>query len=90
LPERFSSNGKVIDIGANLTHKSFDHDRDAVIQRSLDAGVEKIIVTSSSFQDTKKAIELTDLYPNVLWPPPGLNHTTPKRHKKQQKACGNN
>jgi TatD DNase family protein len=29
----------LIDIGANLTHDSFDHDRDAVLQRARDAGV---------------------------------------------------
>ena len=63
----------MIDIGANLTHKSFDHDIGAVIQRSLDVGIEKIIVTVSSIQDTKKAIELTDQYPNVLWATAGVH-----------------
>ena len=63
----------MIDIGAILTHKSFDHDIDAVIQRSLDVGIEKIIVTASSIEDTKKAIELTDQYPNVLWTTAGIH-----------------
>ena len=29
----------LIDIGANLTHDSFDHDREAVLQRARAAGV---------------------------------------------------
>jgi len=73
----------VIDIGANLTHKSFDHDIDAVIQRSLDVGIEKIIVTVSSIQDTKKAIELTDQYPNVLWATAGVHPHNAKTAEEQ-------
>ena len=38
----------IIDIGANLAHDSFDDDRDAVVQRAIDAGVNRIIVTGSS------------------------------------------
>ena len=73
----------MIDIGANLTHKSFDHDIDAVIQRSLDVGIEKIIVTVSSIQDTKKAIELTDQYPNVLWATAGVHPHNAKTAEEQ-------
>ena len=39
---------QLIDIGANLTHDSFDHDRDAVLQRARDAGVARMIVTGAS------------------------------------------
>ena len=35
----------LIDIGANLTHDSFDIDREAVIQRAQAAGVAQFIVT---------------------------------------------
>ena len=38
----------LIDIGANLTHDSFDADRDAVLARAAAAGVARIIVTGTS------------------------------------------
>ena len=38
---------QLIDIGANLTHESFDHDRDAVIARARAAGVARMVVTAS-------------------------------------------
>ena len=39
---------QLIDIGANLTHDSFDHDRDAVLQRARAAGVVQMVVTGAS------------------------------------------
>ena len=35
----------MIDIGANLTHDSFDKDRDEVIKQAQAAGVEAFIIT---------------------------------------------
>ena len=37
----------MIDIGLNLTSSQFDHDRAAVMQRALDAGVEAVILTGT-------------------------------------------
>ncbi len=51
-------NPDLIDIGANLTHDSFDHDRAEVIQRACDAGVRRMIVTGASMASTRQAIEL--------------------------------
>ena len=53
----------LIDIGINLTHDSFDHDRDAVIQRAADAGVTRMVVTGSSLASTQAAIELVKQHP---------------------------
>src|SRR3546814_13676461 len=39
---------QLIDIGANLTHDSFDHDRDAVLQRARDARDRKSTRLNSS------------------------------------------
>ncbi len=39
---------QLIDIGANLTHESFDYDRDAVLQRAYEAGVVQMVVTGSN------------------------------------------
>ena len=37
----------LIDIGCNLTHDSFDEDREAVIQRARDADVNRMVVTGA-------------------------------------------
>ena len=37
----------LIDIGLNLTHDSFDHDRDQVWQRARDAGVVQAVLTGA-------------------------------------------
>jgi len=57
-----------IDIGANMTDPMFrgvyhdkkkhDDDYDAVLQRAIDQGMEKIMVTGGSLQDSKEALEL--------------------------------
>jgi TatD DNase family protein len=48
----------LIDIGANLTHASFDDDRSEMMQRASDAGVIKMIVTGSSIQGSIDAAKL--------------------------------
>ena len=45
----------LIDIGANLTHDSFDHDVDDVLRRAYDAGVTQMIVTGASMQGSEQA-----------------------------------
>lgn len=49
---------ELIDIGANLTHDSFDTDREAVVQRAVDCGVTWMILTGSSVAGSQDAIEL--------------------------------
>ena len=46
------------DIGANLTHKSFDKDLEEVLDKSINNGIKKICITSTTIQDTKNAIDL--------------------------------
>jgi TatD DNase family protein len=55
-----------IDIGANLTHDSFAHDREAVIERARQAGVVQIIVTGASIDSSTAALELTRAHPGTL------------------------
>ena len=50
--------GVLIDIGANLSHDSFSHDREAVIARAVEAGVAAMIVTGSSLADSGRALTL--------------------------------
>jgi TatD DNase family protein len=56
----------LIDIGANLTHDSFDHDRDAVLQRAREAGVGRIVVTGASREHSPKALALALQHPGFL------------------------
>ena len=54
---------ELIDIGANLTHDSFDSDRDAVVQRAVNAGVTRMVLTGSSVTGSQDAIELAHSNP---------------------------
>lgn len=64
---------ELIDIGANLAHDSFDADRDAVMQRAADAGVAQMVVTGSSEEGTRRAIELSRAHPGVLYATCGVH-----------------
>ena len=48
----------LIDIGCNLTHDSFEDDRDEVITAAHDAGVVEIIVTGASAEGSQMAHRL--------------------------------
>ncbi len=48
----------LIDIGANLTHDSFDDDREEVIRSARAAGVRHMIVTGASLTGSEQALNL--------------------------------
>jgi TatD DNase family protein len=64
---------QLIDIGANLTHDSFDHDRDAVLQRARDAGIAQMIVTGASREHSPKALALAQAHPSLLFATAGVH-----------------
>src|SRR5690606_29562761 len=64
---------QLIDIGANLTHDSFDHDREAVLQRARAAGVTRMVVTGASREHSPKALELARAHPGVLFATAGVH-----------------
>ncbi|MDE2345030.1 MAG: TatD family hydrolase, partial [Gammaproteobacteria bacterium] len=57
----------LIDIGANLTHDSFNADREAVISRARAAGVSRCIVTGSDLEHSRKALEFCQRWPHMLY-----------------------
>ncbi|HEX7238036.1 MAG TPA: TatD family hydrolase [Gammaproteobacteria bacterium] len=63
----------LIDIGANLTHDSFDADRDAVLERAAAAGVARIIVTGTSVTSSVQAGALCDARPASLFATAGVH-----------------
>lgn len=56
----------MIDIGLNLAHDSFDHDRAAVIDSALNAGMRHMVVTGTSFGQLPAALALVHTYPHLL------------------------
>ena len=63
----------LIDIGLNLTNRRYNRDRDAVIQRAVDAGVGRMIVTGTSEQASLKAASLTWEHPGLLFATAGVH-----------------
>ena len=55
-----------IDIGVNLTNRSLNRDLDGVIGRAVAAGVQQMVVTGTSIDESAEAIELCHLYPERL------------------------
>lgn len=64
---------RLIDIGANLTHDSFDDDRAEMMQRAADAGVSRMIVTGSSNQGSLDALALANSEPGRLYATAGVH-----------------
>jgi TatD DNase family protein len=50
---------KLIDIGANLTHQSFEHDFDAVVAAAKTAGLSHIILTGTDLPTSEAALRIT-------------------------------
>ena len=63
----------LIDIGANLTHDSFDTDRDAVLARAAAAGVARIVVTGTSVTSSVQAAALRELHSGKLFATAGVH-----------------
>ena len=63
----------LIDIGCNLTHDSFDEDREAVICRAHDAGVVQMVVTGASAAGSEQALQLARDYPGTLFATAGVH-----------------
>ncbi len=57
---------KLIDIGANLTHKSFTDDFDEVIAASIAAGITHIVLTGTDLQSSLEASELAGTNPSFF------------------------
>lgn len=65
--------GNLIDIGANLTHESFDHDRNEVVARARAAGVSRMLITGSTSDCSRRALELARLSPGRLFATAGVH-----------------
>ena len=64
---------QLIDIGCNLTHDSFDADREEVIVRARHAGVVQMIVTGASETGSLAALDLARAHPGILFATAGVH-----------------
>lgn len=64
---------ELVDIGANLTHDSFDADRDAVLERATGAGVTQLVVTGASVDGSRAAVALAAQHPGRLFATCGVH-----------------
>jgi TatD DNase family protein len=64
---------QLIDIGTNLTHESFRHDFDAVLDRARAHGVIQMVVTGASHSGSEHAVELAKAHPGVLFATAGVH-----------------
>ena len=83
---------KLFDIGANLTHKSFENDFEDVIKRSLLNGVSKICITGCDLTDSRRALSLAKKFPNNLISTCGIHphyadSFSEKSEKEIQEIC---
>ena len=64
---------ELIDIGCNLTHDSFDSDRDQVLERAREAGVVQLVVTGASETGSQAALSLAQEHPGRLFATAGVH-----------------
>ena len=64
---------QLIDIGANLTHESFDRDLDAVLERARAAGVVQMVITGASREHSPMALQLAQRHPGFLYATAGVH-----------------
>jgi TatD DNase family protein len=74
----------LIDIGLNLTHDSFDHDRDTVLARAQAAGVVAMLVTGSDIAHSAAALRLAQQHPAHLRATAGVHPHHAKDFSQEQ------
>ena len=63
----------MIDIGVNLTHRSFDRDRMEVVHRAQGAGVETLILTGTSVRGSRQSAILAEQMSGTLYSTAGVH-----------------
>jgi len=64
---------ELIDIGVNLTHRSFRSDREEVLFRARAAGVRALIMTGTSLPHSREALALSRSHPEMLFSTAGVH-----------------
>lgn len=79
------SSSNLIDIGANLTHSSFEEDVEQVLQRAQEEGVSHVVVTGTDEEGSEAALELARRFPDMLYATAGVH---PHEAKAYTRATG--
>src|SRR5690349_10878020 len=53
------------DTHCHLDFNKFDEDRESVIQRAMESGLERILIPGLDLESSQAAIELAELYPHI-------------------------
>jgi len=73
---------RIIDIGVNLMHRSFNNDRENVVEDACLDGVTPLIITGTSERSSIEASKYASLYPGKLYSTAGI-------HPHDAKSCNN-
>ncbi|MBL4566997.1 MAG: YchF/TatD family DNA exonuclease [Porticoccus sp.] len=77
MTELLSSPAPLIDIGVNLSNKSFKGELEAVLQRAQQANVTQLILTGTSEEESEAVLQLcqqlSDDFPNMLYSTCGVH-----------------
>ena len=64
---------QLVDIGANLTHESFEHDFAAGLARASTQGITRLVVTGASREGSEQALALARSHPGHLYATAGVH-----------------
>ena len=74
----------LVDIGANLTHQSFEHDYAEVLEKAQLDGVKHIIITGTDLVTSEAGASLASKHPTFLSSTVGIHpHNASKANPKQ-------
>ena len=73
----------LIDIGANLTHPELYNQLDKIVENLQIADIKKVIITSSNLRDTKTALNIINLYPDLFYTTVGFHPHNAKNFKEK-------
>ena len=71
------------DIGANLTHKSFDQDINEVLKKANDVGVKRLSITGSCLEDSIIASEIAEKYSSSCVSTAGIHPHNAKEYSPE-------
>lgn len=74
----------LVDIGVNLTDKQFSRDRDEIVERAVKAGVNTMILTGTSVDESHHALELAQQYSEYCYSTAGIH---PHHAKNATESC---
>lgn len=70
----------MIDIGVNLMHRSFNEDRERIVELAAEKGVSPLILTGTSLRSSSEAARYAGLYSGKLYSTAGI-------HPHDAKSC---